>query len=104
MARRHAVFSLEEQLTQRLRAYARALESGGAPVTLSGLVEAALCEYLDRRCAHDGALRPGQSALPRPGYPGPGRPSAAVRASRYVPDLRRIEGGRRPREMRRTTR
>jgi len=97
VARRHTVFSMEEILTRRLHAYGRALEQNGRSVTLSGLVEAALCEYLDRRCALDGMPFEGSDPAPVIRYAGRGRPSRLVLAARYQPLIERTAGGRRPR-------
>lgn len=94
--RRHAVFSLEERVTDRLREYALGLDRTGLSATLSGLVEAALVEYLDRRCTLDGVPIEGRSPAPVPAFMGRGRPSAASRASRYQAHVERTEGGRRP--------
>lgn len=86
--------AIDAVITERLRRYASALEHAGHPVTLAGLVEAALIEYLDRRCTLDGLPRARSDPAPIPSYAGRGRPSRAARASRPTPALERTVGRR----------
>ena len=96
--RRYSAF-LEEGLMDRLRLYAIALGDRGVPVSLSGLHEVALWEYLESRCDRLGAPRPGVSPQARRMQAGPGRPSRAAIAATFAPLLER-RAGRLPGRMR----
>lgn len=84
--RRHSIYA-ESGLMDRLRLYAAALTDAQTPVSLTGLLEAALWEYLEARCDRAGVPRQGASPEVRIRYPGRGRPSAAARNGQFFPTL-----------------
>lgn len=92
MVRKRGSFFLEQALTDRLRFYGAGLADRGRRVSLSGLLEAALWEYLEFRTTPLGVPIPGTDPEPRPHYAGRGRPSAAARATRFTPRLSRTAG------------
>lgn len=87
MTRRRYSLYIEEPLTDRLRLYASALAQTGERLSLSGLLEAALYEYLESRCDRMGIPRDGTSAAPAVRHFGRGRPSASTLAGQFSPRL-----------------
>lgn len=83
---------VDQALVARLRRYAAALGRSGQRVSLSGLHEAALYEYLEQRCLIDGSPRDGVGPAPRSWRPGRGRPSAAALEARFRPRLDKTAG------------
>lgn len=85
MTRERWSLFVESALVDRVRIYARALARRGETLGLSGVVESALWEYLERRSDRMGEPRDGTSPLPVVRYPGPGRPTAAARRAQFIP-------------------
>jgi hypothetical protein len=92
MARRRCSLYLEQALMDRLRLYTFGLARTGTVVSMSGLIESALLEYLRRRCDGLGTPLEGSSPAPRTTFAGPGRPTAAARERQFEPQLRRRAG------------
>lgn len=87
MRERWSLF-VESAIVDRVRIYSRALAiRGDEGLGLSGVVESALWEYLERRTDRMGEPREGTSPLPVVRYPGRGRPTAAARSAQFTPKL-----------------